>query len=477
MTRIRWWGVMALASMLGVSTMAADTAYVRVSPRDARYFELSNGQPYIPVGLNLIAPDARVDDEAGGLKCFERWFQNISTNHGNYVRVWISSGFWDVEHERSGVYDEAKAKRIEAMLALARRYGIRTKLCIEHFRSLDPKYQQKWGQKLLHLPANGGPAANMEEFFTGDRSREQFKRKLAWLQKRFGNNPTIFGWELWNEVNAVAAKDSAYMPWTQTMLGELHRLFPRNLAMQSLGSFDRDSARDLYRRMSLLPGNDVAQVHRYLDQGAKLDICRGPMDVLAAAAVRELQAFDPHRPILLAESGAVEPSHSGPSKLYAKDKAGILLHDVLFAPFFAGAAGPGHCWHWNQYVDRNNLWFQIGRFAAVMKDLDPPAEAFQPMQLEHPRLRIYVLKGKHTVLVWCRDSENTWRTELEQQKAPETLKDVKLDLADILKDRKAAGVKIYDPWKDEWSTVALKGGELDLPPFSRSIVVRLSVRP
>jgi hypothetical protein len=39
--------------------------------------------------------------------------------------------------------------------------------------------------------------------------------------------------------------------------------------------------------------------------------------------------------LLLAQSGAVEPSHSGPSKLYAKDKDGIILHDILFTPFFA----------------------------------------------------------------------------------------------------------------------------------------------
>ena len=56
--------------------------------------------------------------------------------------------------------------------------------------------------------------------------------KLAWLAQRFGNRPEIFGWELWNEVNAVAAKPESYLPWTQTMLAELHRLFPRNLAMR-----------------------------------------------------------------------------------------------------------------------------------------------------------------------------------------------------------------------------------------------------
>jgi hypothetical protein len=35
-----------------------------------------------------------------------------------------------------------------------------------------------------------------------------------------------------------------------------------------------------------MSGNDVAQVHRYLDLGAKFEICHDPMDLLAADAVR-----------------------------------------------------------------------------------------------------------------------------------------------------------------------------------------------
>ena len=31
------------------------------------------------------------------------------------------------------------------------------------------------------------------------------------------------------------------------------------------------------------------------------------------------------------------------------------LHDVLFAPFFAGSAGTGQIWHWNTYVERHEL--------------------------------------------------------------------------------------------------------------------------
>ena len=151
---------------------------------------------------------------------------------------------------------------------MAPRHGIRLKLTLEHFREMSESPRQRWANKPLHLVANGGTATNMADFFSGAASRERFPGKLAWFAGRYGDDPMIFGWELWNEINAVRAGADHFMPWTEMMLTELHRRFPRNLAMQSLGSFDTAGVRDLYRRHSLLPGNDVAQVHRYLDLGA-----------------------------------------------------------------------------------------------------------------------------------------------------------------------------------------------------------------
>jgi hypothetical protein len=449
-------------SSLG-SVSSAD--FVRVSPRDPRYFELSDGRPYVPIGLNMIAPPG---DE--GLPGLEAWMDRLQANGGNYIRVWLSNPFFDVEHERCGDYDEAKAKRIEAMLAIAARHGIRVKMCLEHFRHLGGG-RQAWAAKPLHLAANGGTAADISDFFNGAASRDQFKKKLAWFARRFGDNPAVFGWELWNEINAVQGGD--YLGWTEMMLPELHRLFPRNLAMQSLGSFDGDYARPPYRRLAAMPGNDVAQVHRYLDLGAKLEVCHGPMDLLAADAARELLSQRPGRPVLLAESGAVEPSHSGPFKLYNQDTNGVLLHDVLFAPFFAGAAGPGHIWHWDCYVAKQNLWWHFDRFAQTVKDLDPPAEHFQPELLPHPRLRVYALKGRRTVLLWCRDAQNTWRRELAEGEAPTPVQGALLDLGPLKLGKAAA--RLYDPWANRWTTAALDGDRLPLPDFKRSLVARLTI--
>jgi hypothetical protein len=456
-------------AVANAASVEGTAAYVQVSPRDSRYLELSDGTPYVPIGLNVIHP--RSSQESEGLEQMERWMAVLAENGGNFIRIWLSSPFWDVEHEKAGSYDEQKARRLHALLEKARRNGIRVKLTVEHFREINPEdVRQRWASKQIHHTSRGGTASSMPEWLSNDASREQFRGKLAWYQRRFGDDPIIFGWELWNEMNAVRGGD--YMNWTESMLPELKRLFPKNINLQSLGSFDTDRARGPYRWLAGLQHNDISQVHRYLDLGASIKLCHGPVDVLAADAVRELRMMNPSKPVILAEGGAVEPGHTGPFKLYARDKAGIILHDVLYAPFFAGAAGAGQTWHWTEYVDRNNLWFQFRGFAEAVRGIDPAAEGFQAQMVNHPKLRVYVLKGRKTTLMWCRDTENTWLSELERGIEPEELAGLDLPVKEIGRID-GRPVRAYDPWKNDWKQVRVGANELKLPPFARSIVIRI----
>lgn len=464
---LRRTAMLAICAMTVAAAEAADDSlreYVRVSPQDGRYFELTDGTPYIPIGLNLCGAPA------DGLPGLEKWFAKLSAEGGNYARIWLSNPFFDVEHTRSGEFDEERAQRIDALFALAKKYGIRLKLCTEHFRHLG-EGTQAWAAKPLHLKANGGPALDTADFFRGEAGRKAYQRKLAWYADRYGDDPIVFGWELWNEMDAVRV--DVWEPWSAEMLPELHRLFPKNLAMQSLGSYDHENKRERYRRLCLLPGNDVLQVHRYLDLGAAWEVCHGPVAVLAAEAVRDIRSFGVEKPVLLAESGAVEPSHSGPFKLYADDRHGILLHDVLFAPFFAGAAGPGHIWHWDVYVDRNDLWWQFGRFRRAIRDVNPIREGFQPVEVPHPRLLVLGLEGRRLTLLWCRDRENTWRTELAEKRPPSTIRDAELDLALLGSSDQMTTARFYDPWTDRESEPVPCGAVLRLPEFRRSLVVRI----
>ena len=237
------------------------------------------------------------------------------------------------------------------------------------------------------------------------------------------------------------------------------------MVVQNLGSFSGADAFRIYDYLGRVKANAFMQAHRYLDPGAELDVCRGPVDVLSADAVRELLDRRLDRPALLAEVGAVRANHTGPSDLYDLDAKGMLLHDEIFAPFFAGAAGCGQPWHWDhQYLDRHGLWHHFGRFAKAVEGLDPVAEDFRPFRTETKNLRVYGLKGRRTTVLWCRDKANTWESEYRRGIAPRTLEGV------VLPFSSQKGFSVYLPWEDR--SVALPAGRCKLPPFQRSCVVR-----
>ena len=450
--------------------------YIEVSTDNPSYFRFSDGSPYIPIGINMINPSGKYHNKPdSALIEIGRWMKTLSANGGNYVRVWLSESFWDIEDKQAGQYSEDKIKRIDRFMQMARENNLRIKITLEHFRSLTMEENpQSWATKFVYHTSHGGPLDSIRQYLTSAEGHKLFLDKADFYQKRYGSDTLFFGWELWNEMNAMhGPQDSIFFDWNVMMLSEVKQRFPENLVMQSLGSFDDESIRPVYRKMILLPGNEVAQVHRYLDLGAEMEVCHSPMDIICSSAVEELLSYNTGKPVMLAETGAVEPSHSGPSKFYPIDTAGILLHDILFAPFFSGSAGCGLCWHWESYVDKNNLWYHFGRFNEVVKGINPMTERFVPSRSENGDLRIYQLTGENTVLLWLRDKRNTWQSELRDGQPPLANSRIEIDLKSLEIGDSFEHIDVYDPWQNKWGNAVLGEMKISLPDFKRSLVVRI----
>jgi len=448
---------------------------IRVSPNDFAYFSFADSSPYIPVGINMINPSGRYNNKPdSAFYEIEQWMKNLSENGGNYIRVWLSNSFWDIEEE-AGKYNKEKVRRIYRLIEMARKYHLRIKLTLEHFRSITIKENpQQWATKFAYHKSHGGPFDSVRQYLASAEGERLFLDKVDFYRKRYGSDTLFFGWELWNEMNAMSVpKDSLFFAWNEKMLAAVKQRFPEQLVMQSLGSFDGEYARPVYKRIMSMPGNEVAQVHRYLDAGAEMEICHAPMDIICASAVQELLSYHLPKPVLLAETGAVGPRHAGPSKYYVKDTAGSLLHDILFAPFFSGAAGTGMSWHWESYVHKNNLWYHFARFNEVIKGIDPIQEKFSPSFTETNLLRIYVLKGKNTTLLWLRDKMNNWESEFEKGMAPQILHGININLEDLGITSPVTKIDIYDPWKNIWTTAEKDSAAFTLPDFKRSVVIRV----
>jgi hypothetical protein len=435
-------------------------SFVSISQLNPFYFQLSTGDPYIVNGPCLAG--------AADMDTMESYLKKLSANGGNFARVWLCNKLFEIE-KKFGEYDEAQAQKVDTLLAWATKYNLKLKLCLDNTRQIIAD-QTAWFNKPQYHVDNGGPFKNVDEYINTEKGRQAYLNRISFFSRRYGNHPAVFGWELWNEMNGIMCK--GLREWNDFMLPQVHRLFPKNLVLQSLGSFDMESRRPDYRYMNQLPSNDVAQIHRYIDAHATLDVCTAPMDVLASDAINELRSYHIHKPMLLAEVGAVLPNHTGPSDLYPLDKEGSLLHDAIFAPFFAGAAGGGNNWHWDHYIDKNDLWYHYARFSEVVKGIDPSKEEFIPTTIFHSRLRIYVLVGKKTILLWCRDINNDWKAEFREGKTVEDINNEAIDLSSLVTTPAIRKASIYDPWKNKW-TPAGKNSRIHLPSFKRSIVIKL----
>ncbi|MEP6735593.1 MAG: hypothetical protein ABJA70_08750 [Chryseolinea sp.] len=447
--------------------------YIGVSTTNTNYFAFSDGSPYIPIGINMVGPDKYPEGYPDSAFVeIEGWMKNLSANGGNYIRIWLSHRFWDIE-ESAGVYSQDKAERIDRFISLARKYKLRIKITLEHFRSITlEENNQPWATKFIYHRSRGGKLDSVRQYLASGEGRKLFLDKLDFYKRRYGADTLFFGWELWNEMNAMKGpEDSVFFSWNVDMLKAVKERFPENLVMQSLGSFDTESVRPIYQKMMRLPGNEVAQVHRYLDPGAPMPVCHESMDIIGSSAVEELLSYNLNKPVLLAETGAVEARHDGPSRYYKVDTTGIMLHDILFAPFFSGAAGTGMSWHWDSYVAKNNLWFHYKRFNEVVKGIDPILERFDHSVVITPELRIYRLKGKNTQLLWLRDKTSTWQSELADHQKPRQLSTIILTHEDIglLNPRP---VQAYDPWNDRWIEIQEKDGYYPIPSFQRSIIIK-----
>lgn len=466
---------LTIAAVLFLTTsFAQNKKYIGVSKQNPSYFSFSDGTTYIPVGINMISPSGRyANNPDSGFYEIDQWMKNLSANGGNYIRVWLSNSFWDIE-EKAGIYEEKKAARIDRFIEMARSHHLRIKMTLEHFRSITiQENPQQWATKSAYHKSNGGPLDSVRQYLTTKEGHLLFLKKIDYYKQRYGSDTLFFGWELWNEMNALKGpQDSVFYDWNKKMLAEVKQRFPENMVMQSLGSFDGEYAKPVYEKLMVMPGNEVAQVHRYLDLGAEMEVCHAPMDIICSTAIKDLKAYHPGKPVILAETGAVEPDHAGPSKYYPKDTAGILLHDILFAPFFTGSAAPGMSWHWESYVDKNNLWFHYGRFNEAIKGIDPVRESLVPSFTETDQIRVYTLKGNRTSLYWIRDKKNNWKSELDQNIPPSLIKNIILNLP-VAGSGKS--VDVYDPWTNKWTTVkSNKNKSITLPDFKRSVIVRLS---
>ena len=452
-----------------------------MSDKNPQYTELSDGTPYVAVGYNLCFP--RWWDKMGEDECFEMietHMKNIHENGGNYVRVWFSHPFYEIEDEKAGVYNPKKIARVKRFMQLAQKYDIRVKICLEHFRNIK-KYVPAENERglprgLFERKAYDGEFKSMSEYFESEKGKSYFFNRFKVFADLFRDNPNVYAWELWNEFNCPAAPNELCVKWQEEMFERIRRECPNHLVVNSYGSFDGDRSADAYKLFMKDTTNDIALIHRYIDEGAKYGVCQAPMDLLSADAIDTIKIIYPNKPAYLAETGGCQPRHSGAIRFYDMDKDGIIFHDAFYTPFFRGSAGAGQMWHWDLYIHKHGLWKHLKPFSQLIKGINPIAENFVPTRLDTKKCRVWTINGKKTILAFIRDSKNDWKSEFIKGEKPTEISNENIDFSKLVGNREIANVRVYDLWNGADATCVKLSPKVALPNFKRSIAIRIDLK-
>ncbi len=350
-------------------TPSKSRGYVRRA-KVSDYFCCDDGTPFFPVGENIAWAGRR------GTFDFDDWLPAAGASGMNLARIWLQwNNALSIENKESGAgrYDLANAWRMDHVLDLARRSGVRVLFTCD---SPEPyQKEHRWLGKLTakpwencpHNAANGGPLKEPVEFYTTDEGHRLIRQRLRYIVARWGWDPNIFCWELWNELNVFPGWDKLVPEiarWHVEMAGVLRALDP-NRHLVSTSFSNADGHEDIWRLQEL----DFVQSHVY---GSK-DMAKTLPDVTRRMKERY------GRPHLIGEFGP--PLRAEYMKLGELDPDGVFLRNAIWSTALGGGAGIALSWWWDNYIHPNHLYRVFTPLAKFCDGVPWTTAGFRPLDV------------------------------------------------------------------------------------------------
>lgn len=455
--------------------------YIEISEKDGKYFCYSDKTPFFSIGINTAFPTSYVKSDGTefgvsshgfiGLKQYERWFKKLSQNGVNIARVWLGHEYFTPDTKNAFELDKTQFSKIDFLLSLAEKYGIKLKLTLEQFRFFKYKNDDDsdgyagnvFGFFNKNLYYNTERCESADEWLTDEKWKKAWLFKVREFAKRYSGDTRIFAIELWNEMNCVG-KWKNMVAWNREMLPIVKKLFPKNLVINSLGSFDCEDVLEMYEDFCW-EKYDFVQIHRYLDQGAKYEDCKGsPIDMIKGGFSR----LETKKPVFFAETGAVSNCHSGPFKYYVNDDDGIIFADTVYTPVFLKSCGTGNIWHWDErYVESKNLYHLFKPIKNLTNNVDFENEAFESLDFSNEDVSCLVLQGKNTSLGYIRNKNYNWQNVLRDLQEVYPTERFYLDI------KEKSAVELFPIWENDRTEAKISEKKIEFKNIKIGILFKI----
>jgi hypothetical protein len=334
----------AVTRSFSVSTNPDDSqptmGFLRIGPNHQHFIDSSSNSTVLLRGFNIAWPNPN-PGLANVTKYYTQYFKQMQAVGANYARVWLAPNLMHAWNPLALLSDYKTIKLtvaavVDDLLALAQTYGIRLMLVLESFNALCPAVANSecaYNQS-VYSKQNGGPLAEVGgflQFWSNTDMIAAWESYLKYVVARFAPHPSLFAIQLFNEVDACMfdVVEAAYS-WHKHMAEVAHQAdHYGHMVSESFGInignpvMDADS------------GFDITTTHAY----ARLDRGDSPNAGIAAAnwTASKLKAYK--KPSFVGEFGCDDDSGQVLTKW--------ALHDGIWAPLFAGAAGTSAFWYWD----------------------------------------------------------------------------------------------------------------------------------
>jgi hypothetical protein len=321
---------------------------VRVSLRDPKQLELSDGSPFFIFGQNVC-----------WTQDWSPYLDKIKAYGGNACRIWLCP--WGLNLERksdAGSYDLDEARRLDRLIEKAEATGVRIIFSFT-FHGMTKDF---WGDSPYNL-ANGGTCARPQDFFTDRYARTQFKRLLTYATARWGPSPAILSWELMNEENlAVYDSEEDLLAWTREMSAYLSAVDTHKHLITTSVTWPQFRP-DIWQDSHI----DFVSIHSY-----GTDVHNVVYKSLSPFSVIK-------KPVLLAEFGGGWRATDD-----LPDKDGARLRAALWETMCAPDCGAALPWWWDTYVETRNLYPVFAAASHFMAGEDRRERYGESVQKSYP---------------------------------------------------------------------------------------------
>lgn len=326
------------------------TGYVRISKRDPKFFELDNGDFFVPTGVNMRDGGDQAESQKGTYD-FDFFFRRFAEEKLNFVRTWMCAWWAGIEwsdkyHSRYdgvGRYSLHNAWRLDYAFNLAEKHNLRLELTLNsHGQFRRDKFDAEWMYNPYSV-RNGGMVASPAMFFTSPTARELVRQRLRYIVARWGYSPHLMSFDLVNEVDLTEGYNREQVAaWHKEMATYIRSLDPwKHLVCTHIclyGSYGDE--------LWQLPEIDYIQADAYWK---RRDV--GMNECWAAK-----RGYN--KPFLFIEYGPQTVSLPLPYEIWQQDfRVGMWASNLI------PSAAPGQFWY-HQEWEQHKLWrYQKGLLA------------------------------------------------------------------------------------------------------------------